>query len=63
MPKRDGGTFEPNAQVELLAYERRAGAFWVRVRPVGGGREGWVRRRALSELPVRTDGAPASCET
>lgn len=63
VPKRDGGTFESNAQVELVAYERRAGAFWVRVRPVSGGREGWVRRRALSELPVRTDGAPASCES
>lgn len=65
VPKRGGGTFEPNAQVELVAYERRAGAIWVRVRPVagGGGGEGWVRQRTLSELPARTDGAPASCES
>ena len=56
VPKRDGGTFESNAQVELVAFERRAGAIWVRVRPVGGGMAGWVRRRTLSELPARTTG-------
>lgn len=63
VPKRDGGAFEPNAQVELLEYEQQPGALWVRVRLLGGGTEGWVRPRALSELPARTGAAPASCPT
>ncbi len=63
VPKRDGGTFEPNAQVELLEYEQQPGAIWVRVRPLGGGTEGWVPPRALSELPARTGAAPASCKS
>jgi hypothetical protein len=63
VPKRGGGTFEPNAQAELVAYERRAGALWVRVRALVGGNDGWVRPHALSELPVRMRGKPRSCET
>ena len=63
VPERDGGTFEPNAQVELLEYEQRPGATWVRVRLLAGGREGWVPPAALSELPARTSGVPASCTT
>lgn len=63
VPKRDGGAFKPNTQVELLAHERRGGAAWVRVRSLAGGSEGWVRRAALSELPARSADAPASCET
>lgn len=63
VPRRDGGAFAPSTQVELLGHERRGGAAWVRVRSLDGGGEGWVRRAALSELPARAAGAPASCET
>lgn len=61
VPSRGGGTFAPNTQVELVGYERSRAAIWVRVRTVEGGREGWVRARALSELPTRTAGPPGSC--
>lgn len=58
---REGGAFAPNAQVELLAYERRGGTTWIRVRAVDGGREAWVRRRAVSELPARPAGPARAC--
>lgn len=59
---RSGRTFEPNAQVELLRYERWRGEGWVRVRALGGGREEWVVRRALAEVPYRLRGAAPACD-
>lgn len=61
VPSRDAGAYEPNAQVELLGYERRGGALWVRARSVEGGREGWVPARAVSELPARAAVPSPSC--
>jgi SH3-like domain-containing protein len=60
--ERGGRTFEPSAQVALLAYERRAGTLWVRVRALASGREGWVQPRSLTELPTHTHGPPPSCD-
>lgn len=57
----DGASYAPNAQVELLGYERRGGALWVRARSLEGGREGWVPARAVSELPARAGVPPPSC--
>jgi len=42
-----------NAQVEMLEAARRAGATWVRVRTVVDHAGGWVRARAIHELPDR----------
>lgn len=58
---RDGGAYAPNAQVELLGYERRGVELWVRARSVEGGREGWVPARTVSELPARVAVPPPSC--
>lgn len=60
--ERGGGVFDPSTQVALVAYERRAGALWVRVRALASGREGWVRPRALTELPTHTHGPRPACD-
>ena len=60
--ERGGGVFEPSTQVALVAYERRGGALWLRVRALASGREGWVQPRALTELPTHTHGPPPACE-
>ncbi|MGQ0803248.1 MAG: SH3 domain-containing protein [Actinomycetota bacterium] len=59
---RSGRTFEPNAQVELVGYERRGAVVWVRVRSLSGGREELVPPHALSEVPLRSRGAAPACD-
>jgi hypothetical protein len=50
---RSARKLERNVQAELLGAAHHAGATWLRVRTIPAQRIGWVRARAVHELPDR----------